>query len=108
MDWLQDRACIRLLREIKEAEPPMSNAHDHELWQHQYDWFKEKALGFIKLRAAGFVEDPETVFFAVMLFRRVNDFSDRALRFLRVKDVETLGMAERPAETEVVIGDPDA
>ena len=108
MDWMERRASIDLLHHLKSMEPPLSDTEKHEAWQYHYDRFKERITGFIKARAAGIVDDPETVFFVIMLFRRMNDFSTRALRFLRVKDRESLGMAERPPETEVIhLGDSD-
>jgi len=107
MDWLERRATIDLLRGLKAGEPPLDDPR-HESWQEHYDKFKERVLGFVKLKAAGAVTDPETVYFVVMLFQKLNDFSSRALSFLEVKERPHLGEAERPLETEVVLGDPDS
>ena len=106
MDWLERRASIDILKGLKAGEPSLSDPR-HEAWQYHYDRFKERILGFIKLRAAGVVEDPETVYFVIMLFNRLNDFSTRVLGFLEVKERETLGMAERPPEAEVILGERD-
>lgn len=102
MEWLERRASIDLLRHLKSMEPPLTDpAHDG--WQNHYDKFKERVLGFIKARATGIVDDPETVYFVLSLLSRIQDFSGRALKFLRVEQKESLGMAERPAETDVVL-----
>jgi hypothetical protein len=105
MDWLERRAAMDLLHGLKAAEPPLSDTEAHASWQYHYDKFKERVLGFIKLRASGIVSDPETVYFVIQLFSRINDFSKRALGFLEVKERPHLGEAERPLETEVTLAE---
>jgi len=103
MDWLERRASLDLLHGLKAGEPPLSDKEKHEAWQYHYDRFKERILGFIKMRASGVVSDPETVYFVITLFMRTQEFSDKALKFLEVKERPHLGEAERPSELEVVL-----
>jgi hypothetical protein len=107
MDWMERRASIDLLRGMKAGEPPLSDVERHAAWQEHYDHFKEKVTGFIKMRAMGVVDDPETVYFVVTLFLRLKKFSESATEFLQVSERPSLGEAERLPETEVVLGDPD-
>jgi len=86
MDWLKSRAAIGLLRSLKEAEPPVTDVEQHAQWQYHYDKFRERALGFVKLHDSGILTSPEVVYFAIMLFRRMNHLSTDALAFLRVRE----------------------
>ena len=104
MDWMERRASIDLLRGLKMGEPPLTDPR-HPSWQESYDKFKERILGFIKLRASGIVDNPETVFFVVSLLQQLSGFTTKALKFLDVKEREHLGEAERPPETEVVLAE---
>lgn len=107
MEWLKRHAGIMVLRGLKAAEPP-ADSTEHEAWQFHYDKFKERFTGFIKMHDSGVISDPEAVFFVVTILMRMREFSQKTMDYLKVKPRPHLGELERPPETEVVLGDPDA
>ena len=97
MEWLKMRAAIDLLQALKRAEPPLEEVEKHENWQYHYNRFKERALGFIKMYDAGVWDDPETVYFVTMMLFRVRDFTEKAIRYLRIREkpeVKALGTSD--------------
>jgi hypothetical protein len=103
MDWLESRASISLLHHLKSLEPPLSETDKHAAWEYHYNKFRERVTGFIKLRAAGIVDDPEVVFYFCYILDRAHEVSAKGLRFLKAKKREHLGEAELPPATETVL-----